>query len=92
VVRAVRLLPVSAKHAFRTVVPTAQAPAWLSSPSILVMLTGEYSELRITGHCVVYVRTVLHGSGQFAERHSDAYAHAQSLILEVRTQFWYKKK
>jgi hypothetical protein len=93
VVTAARLLPVSTKHTFRTVVSIAQAPAWLSSPSILVVMNGEYSELRITGHFVAYVRTVFHESGQLAERHSDAHAHThthththtQILILEVRT-------
>jgi hypothetical protein len=70
VVTAVRLLPLSSKHTFRTVVSVARASGWLSSPSILVMFNGEYCELRITGHCVAHVRTVVHGSGHLAERHS----------------------
>jgi hypothetical protein len=63
VVTAARLLPASTKHTFRAVVSIAQAPAWLSSPSILVVMNGEYSELKITGHCVPYVRTVFHECG-----------------------------
>jgi hypothetical protein len=86
VVTAVRVLLVSAKHTFRTVVSVAPAPAWLSSPSTLVVLNGEYRELRIMGHYVAHVRTVFRVSGQLAERHS-AHAYTQIFILEVRTQF-----
>jgi hypothetical protein len=49
------------------------------------VLIDEDRELRTTGRCVL--RSVFHGSGQLAEKYSDAHAYAQSLILEVRTQF-----